>query len=70
MTLEDSLGDILRKARMSGNVTPEAAAAAAGLSVEDYSAVEDSGKILLVNEFSLFVWCHRNTLPVNIAACC
>ena len=44
MTLEDSLGDIVRKARMSCSVTPEAAAAAAGLSVADYSAVEDSGK--------------------------
>jgi glyoxylase-like metal-dependent hydrolase (beta-lactamase superfamily II) len=44
MTLEDSLGDILRKARTSCSVTPEAAAAAAGLSVADYTAVEDTGK--------------------------
>jgi hydroxyacylglutathione hydrolase len=44
MTLEDSLGDILRKARLSGNVTPEAAAAAADISVADYAVVEDSGK--------------------------
>lgn len=44
MTLEDSLGDILRKARTSCSVTPEAAAAAAGISVADYNDVEDSGK--------------------------
>ncbi len=44
MTLEDSLGDILRKARMSANVTPEAAASAAGLFAGDYAAVEESGK--------------------------
>jgi len=44
MTLEDSLGDILRKARLSGNVNPETAAAAAGVSVTDYNTVEDSGK--------------------------
>jgi len=43
MTLEDSLGDILRKARTSSQVTPEAAAQAAGLSLPDYQALEDSG---------------------------
>lgn len=44
MTLEDSLGDILRKARMSANVAPEAAATAAGISAEAYAGVEDSGR--------------------------
>lgn len=43
MRLEDSVGDILGKARASAHVTVEAAAAAAGLSVEAYSAVETSG---------------------------
>lgn len=44
MTLEDSLGDVLRKARTSTHTSPEAAAAAAGLSVGDYGAMEESGK--------------------------
>lgn len=44
MTLEDSVGDIIRKARLSANVTPEAAAKAAGMSVPDFSALEESGK--------------------------
>src|ERR1051325_10101334 len=44
MTLEDSVGDIIRKARISANVSPEQAAAAAGLTPEDFAALEDSGK--------------------------
>jgi glyoxylase-like metal-dependent hydrolase (beta-lactamase superfamily II) len=44
MTLEDSVGDIIRKARQSANVSAEQAAAAAGLSAEEFSALEDSGK--------------------------
>jgi hypothetical protein len=44
VTLEDSIGDILRKARNSNGVAPEAAAAAAGLSVDAYAAMESSGK--------------------------
>ncbi|HAB19661.1 MAG TPA: MBL fold metallo-hydrolase [Verrucomicrobiota bacterium] len=43
MNLEDSLGDILRKARTSTQVPPEAAAQAAGLSSDDYSAFESTG---------------------------
>lgn len=43
MNLEDHLGDIIRKARLMTHVAPEAAARAAGLSVEDLAAVEDSG---------------------------
>lgn len=43
MTLEDSLGDILRKARVSNHVTPEAAAGAAGIPVAAYEAMEETG---------------------------
>ncbi|MCW5557046.1 MAG: MBL fold metallo-hydrolase [Verrucomicrobiae bacterium] len=43
MTLEDSLGDILRKARISNQVSTEAAAQAAGLAVADYEQLEESG---------------------------
>lgn len=44
MNLEDHLGDIIRKARSGGKVSAEAAAQAAGLSVEELAALEDSGK--------------------------
>ena len=44
MNLEDHLGDIIRKARAMSNVSPDAAARAAGLSVEQLEALEDSGK--------------------------
>ncbi len=44
MNLEDHLGDIIRKARLMTNVTPEAAAQAAGLTTEEYATLEDSGK--------------------------
>jgi glyoxylase-like metal-dependent hydrolase (beta-lactamase superfamily II) len=43
MTLEDHLGDVLRKARISANVSMAAAAAAAGISEDAYSAVEEDG---------------------------
>lgn len=43
VNLEDSLGDILRKARISNQVSVEAAAEAAGLAVADYERLEDSG---------------------------
>ena len=43
MNLEDTLGDILRKARTSTQTSPEAAAAAAGLSVEVYAEFERTG---------------------------
>jgi glyoxylase-like metal-dependent hydrolase (beta-lactamase superfamily II) len=45
MNLEDHLGDIIRKARQMTNVSEEAAAKAAGLTVEELLALEDSGKI-------------------------
>jgi glyoxylase-like metal-dependent hydrolase (beta-lactamase superfamily II) len=44
MTLEDSLGDILRKARVSANAPSEVAAQAAGLSAEAYARVEETAK--------------------------
>jgi glyoxylase-like metal-dependent hydrolase (beta-lactamase superfamily II) len=44
MTLEDSVGDIIRKARISANVSTEAAATAAGISVAELSTLEDTGK--------------------------
>jgi len=44
VTLEDSLGDILRKARTSTQIEPVAAAQAAGVSVSDYERMEDTGK--------------------------
>ncbi|MEN9675568.1 MAG: Zn-dependent hydrolase, glyoxylase family [Verrucomicrobiota bacterium] len=43
MNLEDSLGDILRKARLSTGVSQAAAAAAAGLSSDAYGHFEESG---------------------------
>ncbi len=42
--LEDSIGDILRKARISVSATLESVAAAAGLSTADYEKLEDSGR--------------------------
>jgi glyoxylase-like metal-dependent hydrolase (beta-lactamase superfamily II) len=42
--LEDSIGDILRKARNSTGVTPVAAASAAGLSEAAYTQLEETGK--------------------------
>lgn len=43
MNLEDHLGDILRKARQAANMPLEAAARAAGLAVEELTALEASG---------------------------
>jgi glyoxylase-like metal-dependent hydrolase (beta-lactamase superfamily II) len=44
MTLEDHLGDILRKARAMSGVSSSAAAAAAGISEAELAAVEQSGQ--------------------------
>jgi glyoxylase-like metal-dependent hydrolase (beta-lactamase superfamily II) len=44
MTLEDHLGDIIRKGRQSGGVTVDAAARAAGLSGPDFIALEENGR--------------------------
>ncbi len=44
MTLEDHVGDVIRKARTMQNVPAEAAAQAAGLSPEELAALESSGQ--------------------------
>lgn len=44
MNLEDHLGDIIRKARSMNNVPSGAAATAAGLSLADLTALEESGR--------------------------
>ena len=44
MNLEDNLGDVIRKARKASDVSPETAAQAAGLSVEELGAVEQTGQ--------------------------
>lgn len=44
MNLEDNLGDVIRKARKASGVEPETAAKAAGLSVEELSAIEQTGE--------------------------
>lgn len=44
MTLEDSVGDIIRKARISAKASPEDVAKAAGISVNELGVLEDSGK--------------------------
>lgn len=46
MNLEDHLGDIIKKGRLSMKVTVEAAAGAAGLSVSELSALEETGKVV------------------------
>jgi hydroxyacylglutathione hydrolase len=43
VNLEDHLGDIVRKARMMGNISTNAAANAAGISETELSALEESG---------------------------
>lgn len=44
VNLEDSIGDILRKSRISTQTSEESAAAAAGLSVGDYQEFERTGR--------------------------
>jgi glyoxylase-like metal-dependent hydrolase (beta-lactamase superfamily II) len=51
MTLEDHVGDVLRKARMGLNAPLEEAARLAGLSESEYSALEGSGKSSRVPDF-------------------
>lgn len=45
MTLEDRLGDIIRKARTAANVSAEAAAQAAGISAAALKELEESGTV-------------------------
>jgi glyoxylase-like metal-dependent hydrolase (beta-lactamase superfamily II) len=44
MTLEDHVGDVLRKARLMKHLDLETVAAAAGVSAAAYSAIEESGE--------------------------
>src|SRR5213082_2067245 len=44
MNIEDHLGDIICKARTAANASAEDAAAAAGLTVDEFSALEETGK--------------------------
>ena len=43
MNLEDHLGDVIRKARAMSNISPAAAAKAAGLTEQELAVLEDSG---------------------------
>jgi len=52
MILEDHLGDILRKARTAAKVSGEVAAKAAGLSEIELSALEESGVVPSVPNFT------------------
>ena len=45
MTLEDHVGDVVRKARHAANVSAEAAARAAGLTAAEWNAWEQSGAV-------------------------
>jgi glyoxylase-like metal-dependent hydrolase (beta-lactamase superfamily II) len=45
MNLEDHLGDIIRKGRKSVNVSVEAAAKTAGISVDDLNSLEETGVV-------------------------
>ena len=45
MNLEDHLGDIIRKGRKAGNISVEAAATAAGLSVANLESLEETGRL-------------------------
>src|SRR5437868_3606642 len=52
MNLEDHAGDVVRKARKAANITPENAAAAAGLSEAELSAFEETGKVIRKPNYS------------------
>jgi len=45
MTLEDHLGDIIRKGRLNAGLSPEAAAQAAGISASELVTLEESGRV-------------------------
>ncbi len=46
MSLEDHAGDILRKARVQSKISLAETSTAAGLSQDDYAALEESGRIV------------------------
>lgn len=53
MTLEDHLGDIVRKARIAAGISPEAAANAAGIDAGALATLEESGKAAGANVAAL-----------------
>src|ERR1700722_16420047 len=52
MTLEDHLGDIIRKGRTAANVSAGAAAKAAGLTEAELAALEETGKMTKKPDFA------------------
>jgi hydroxyacylglutathione hydrolase len=52
MTLEDHIGDIIRKARNAANVSAEAAASAAGVNVSELSEIEETGNIVKTLDYA------------------
>ena len=52
MNLEDHVGDVIRKARTMLNVPADAVAKAAGLSIEELAALEDSGRVVRKPDFN------------------
>jgi glyoxylase-like metal-dependent hydrolase (beta-lactamase superfamily II) len=52
MNLEDHLGDIIRKGRLASGAAPAAAAQAAGLTVPELSALEETGRTARPVNFS------------------
>jgi hydroxyacylglutathione hydrolase len=44
MNLEDHIGDIIRKGRTAANISPEAAAKAAGLTDAEFKTLEETGR--------------------------
>lgn len=57
MNLEDHVGDVIRKGRFHGSVTPETAAAAAGLSLAELTALEDSGACPKTPDYAALARC-------------
>jgi glyoxylase-like metal-dependent hydrolase (beta-lactamase superfamily II) len=51
MTLEDHLGDIIRKGRQAAGVEPQVAARAAGLAESEFAALEQTGRASLPPNF-------------------
>ena len=52
MNLEDHLGDIIGKSRKAANVSTETAARAAGLTVAELEALEETGKVVKQPNFA------------------
>jgi hydroxyacylglutathione hydrolase len=52
MTLEDHLGDVIRKARKAAQVSADAAADAAGLTAAELGALESSGRSARIPNFA------------------